>query len=157
MKLDSEKRARLAKLIRLLGSDNAGEVAAAAHKLQAVLRSSGGDLHDLAALLEDEQLAGLHDRTGQAGWTHDAPGPPPPPTPRRQRRHASSFSDREFKIATACIVAVVAVVGIGSMLRGGPGDRESRALLDVLGAGGRVSDGSALKQQLSDDTFVAVK
>jgi tetratricopeptide (TPR) repeat protein len=37
-----------------------------------------------------------------------------------------------------------------------PGDRESRALLDILGAGGRVSEGSALKQQLSDDTFVTV-
>ena len=35
-----------------------------------------------------------------------------------------------------------------------PGDRESRALLDVLGAGGSVSDGSALKQLLADDTFV---
>jgi tetratricopeptide (TPR) repeat protein len=37
-----------------------------------------------------------------------------------------------------------------------PGDRESRALLDVLGAGGTVSDGSALKQLLSDDTFVTM-
>ena len=37
-----------------------------------------------------------------------------------------------------------------------PGDRESRALLDVLGAGGSVSDGSALKQLLADDTFVTM-
>jgi hypothetical protein len=123
MKLDSEKRARLAKLIRLLGSDNAGEVAAAAHKLQAVLRSSGGDLHDLAALLEDEQLAAMHDRSGQAGWTHDAPGPPPPPPPRRQRRHSTFFSDRKFKIVTASILAVVAVAGAGLMMRGSA-DRE---------------------------------
>src|SRR5262245_7279922 len=127
MKLDSEKRARLAKLIRLLGSDNAGEVAAAAHKLQAVLRSSGGDLHDLAALLEDEQLAAMHDRSGQAGWTHDAPGPPPSRPPGRQRRRSTFFSDRKLKSVTACIVAAVAVVGVGLMLRG-PGDRESRAV-----------------------------
>ena len=37
-----------------------------------------------------------------------------------------------------------------------PGDRESRALLEVLGAGGAVSESSALKQQLADDTFVTV-
>lgn len=37
-----------------------------------------------------------------------------------------------------------------------PGDRESRALLEVLGAGGTVPEGSALKQQLADDTFVTV-
>ena len=37
-----------------------------------------------------------------------------------------------------------------------PGDRESRALLEVLGAGGTVPEGSALKQQLTDDTFVTV-
>ena len=37
-----------------------------------------------------------------------------------------------------------------------PGDRESRALLDVLGAGGSVSDGSALKQILADDTFATL-
>jgi len=37
-----------------------------------------------------------------------------------------------------------------------PGDRESRALLDVLGAGGSVSDNSALKQLLADDTFVTM-
>jgi tetratricopeptide (TPR) repeat protein len=37
-----------------------------------------------------------------------------------------------------------------------PGDRESRALLDVLGAGGTVSESSALKQLLSDDTFVTM-
>lgn len=37
-----------------------------------------------------------------------------------------------------------------------PGDRESRTLLDVLGAGGTVSDSSALKQLLADDTFVTM-
>lgn len=37
-----------------------------------------------------------------------------------------------------------------------PGDKESRALLDVLGAGGSVSEDSALKQQLTDDTFVTM-
>lgn len=37
-----------------------------------------------------------------------------------------------------------------------PGDRESRALLDVLGAGGAVPDGSVLKQLLADDTFATL-
>jgi hypothetical protein len=127
MKLDSDKRARLAKLIRLLGSDNAGEVAAAAHKLQEVLRSSGADLHDLAALLEDEQIAAMHGRSGQAGWTHDAPGPPPSSaSPRsRRQRHWSFSSGGKLKIISVCIVAVVAVVGaVWMTLR--PGEHERR-------------------------------
>jgi tetratricopeptide (TPR) repeat protein len=37
-----------------------------------------------------------------------------------------------------------------------PGDRESRALLDVLGAGGAVPESSALKQLLTDDTFATL-
>jgi hypothetical protein len=124
MKLDSEKRARLAKLIRLLGSDNAGEVAAAAHKLQEVLRSSGADLHDLAAIVEDEQIAAMHGRSGQAGWTHDAPGPPPSAPPRRRRQSSLSGGGR-LKTIALCIVAVVAVVGAVLMMRG-PNDREPR-------------------------------
>jgi hypothetical protein len=127
MKLDSDKRARLAKLIRLLGSDNAGEVAAAAHKLQEVLRSSGADLHDLAALLEDEQIAAMHGRSGQAGWTHDAPGPPPSSaSPRsRRQRHWSFSSGGKLKIISVCTVAVVAVVGaVWMTLR--PGEHERR-------------------------------
>ncbi len=125
MKLDSEKRARLAKLIRLLGSDNAGEVAAAAHKLQEVLRSSGADLHDLAALLEDEQIAAMHGRSGQAGWTHDAPGPPPASPPPRHQRHSSFSGGGKPKTITACIVAVLAVVGAVLIMRG-PGDPGSQ-------------------------------
>jgi tetratricopeptide (TPR) repeat protein len=34
-----------------------------------------------------------------------------------------------------------------------PGDRESRAFLDVLGAGGAVPEGSALRHLLADDTY----
>src|SRR5262245_20519765 len=119
MKLDSEKRARLAKLIRLLGSDNAGEVAAAAHKLQEVLRSSGADLHDLAALLEDEQIAAKHGRSGQAGWTYDAPGPPPPSASARSRHqhHRSISGGGKLKIISVCIIAVVAAVGVVWMTR----------------------------------------
>jgi tetratricopeptide (TPR) repeat protein len=37
-----------------------------------------------------------------------------------------------------------------------PGDRESRALLDVLGAGGVVPESSALKHLLADDTFATL-
>ncbi len=127
MKLDSDKRARLAKLIRLLGSDNAGEVAAAAHKLQEVLRSSGADLHDLAALLEDEQIAAMQGRSDQAGWTHDAPGPQPSSaSPRsRRQRHRSFSGGGKLKILSVCIVAVAVVVGAVWMTRG-PGDHEPR-------------------------------
>src|SRR6478736_4430438 len=49
-----------------------------------------------------------------------------------------------------------AVAHLEQAVRLDPGDRESRALLDVLGAGGSVSDGSALKQLLADDTFVTM-
>jgi tetratricopeptide (TPR) repeat protein len=53
--------------------------------------------------------------------------------------------------------ALAAAVGhLEQAVRLDPGDRESRALLDVLGAGGSVSDGSALKQLLADDTFVTM-
>lgn len=50
----------------------------------------------------------------------------------------------------------LAVGHLEQAVRLDPGDRESRALLDVLGAGGSVSDGSALKQLLVDDTFVTM-
>jgi hypothetical protein len=121
MKLDSDKRARIAKLIRLLGSDNAGEVAAAAHKLQEVLRSSGADLHDLAALLEDEQIAAMSGRSDQAGWTHDAPGPPPSSPARRRRRAFSPTA--ALKAMTMGIVAAVGVIGSLWMIYG----RDDRA------------------------------
>lgn len=49
-----------------------------------------------------------------------------------------------------------AVSHLEQAVRLDPGDRESRALLDVLGAGGSVSDGSALKQILADDTFATL-
>src|SRR5215470_279279 len=49
-----------------------------------------------------------------------------------------------------------AVSHLEQAVRLDPGDRESRALLDVLGPGGSVSDGSALKQILADDTFATL-
>jgi hypothetical protein len=109
MKLGSETRTRLAKLIRLLGSDNAGEVAAAAHKLQEVLRSSGADLHDLAALLEEERIDDHGRRAGNAGWSQGPPRPPPP-QPRQSER---PFPHRASKLnaVAVCIVVIVALVG----------------------------------------------
>jgi hypothetical protein len=64
---------KLAKLIRLLGSNRDGEVIAAARALQRTLEASGKDLHDLA----DAVTAGLR--------------PPPPP---RQRSLAPPEPDR---------------------------------------------------------------
>lgn len=49
-----------------------------------------------------------------------------------------------------------AVAHLEQAVRLDPGDRESRAVLEVLGAGGTVPEGSALKQQLTDDTFVTI-
>jgi tetratricopeptide (TPR) repeat protein len=49
-----------------------------------------------------------------------------------------------------------AVQHLEQAVRLDPGDRESRALLDVLGAGGTVPEGSALRQLLSDDTFATL-
>lgn len=49
-----------------------------------------------------------------------------------------------------------AVAHLEHAVRLDPGDRESRALLDVLGAGGTVPEGSALKQLLTDDTFATL-
>ena len=49
-----------------------------------------------------------------------------------------------------------AVQHLEQAVRLDPGDRESRALLDVLGAGGAVPEGSALKQLLADDTFATL-
>ena len=49
-----------------------------------------------------------------------------------------------------------AVSHLEQAVRLDPGDRDSRALLDVLGAGGSVSDGSALKHILADDTFATL-
>ena len=118
MKLTSDTRARLAKLIRLLGSDNAGEVAAAAHKLQAVLRSSGADLHDLAALLEEERMAD----PGVAGEPGSPPGSPPPPPqsrpPRRKSPGRASRGSGKLTIAAACILTIGAFVGATLAVRG---------------------------------------
>ena len=112
MKLTSDTRARLAKLIRLLGSDNAGEVAAAAHKLQAVLRSSGADLHDLAALLEEERMADPGSPPGS---------PPPPPQSRQPRRNSPGRAKRgsgKLTLAAACILTIGAFVGATLAVRG---------------------------------------
>ena len=49
-----------------------------------------------------------------------------------------------------------AVAHLEHAVRLDPGDRESRALLDVLGAGGTIAEGSALKQLLTDDTFATL-
>jgi hypothetical protein len=118
LKLTSDTRARLAKLIRLLGSDNAGEVAAAAHKLQAVLRSSGADLHDLAALLEEERMAD----PGVAGEPGSPPGSPPPPPqsrpPRRKSPVRASRGGGKLTLAAACILTIGGFVGTTLAVRG---------------------------------------
>ena len=47
----------LAKCIRMLASDNEGQVVAAAHGLINVLRSIGADIHDVAARIEQSNGA----------------------------------------------------------------------------------------------------
>jgi len=120
MKLGSETRTRLAKLIRLLGSDNAGEVAAAAHKLQEVLRSSGADLHDLAALLEDERIDEHGRRAGHAGGSQGPPRPPPrsaSPPPWQSERPLPDSAGK-LKVAAVCIVVIGVLVGAAVTTRG---------------------------------------
>jgi hypothetical protein len=53
--LDIPVAERLAKLIRLLGSDREGEVLAAAAALKRVLKENGSDLHDFADRLTAER------------------------------------------------------------------------------------------------------
>jgi hypothetical protein len=118
LKLTNDTRARLAKLIRLLGSDNAGEVAAAAHKLQEVLRSSGADLHDLAALLEEERVAA----PGAAGHQETSQGRPRPPPasrrPPRRSQHRAKRGTGKLTMAAASILAIGVLVGAALAVRG---------------------------------------
>jgi hypothetical protein len=60
---------KIAKLIRLLDSDQDGEALGAARGLRRVLESEGGSLHDLANWLE-EQLQ----EPGPEGWQEIAEG-----------------------------------------------------------------------------------
>ena len=46
--------ARLGKLIRLLSSDQPGEVAAAAGAINRALKTAGIDIHELAAVVENQ-------------------------------------------------------------------------------------------------------
>jgi hypothetical protein len=63
---------KIAKLLRLLGSDKPGEVVAAAAALKRTLQAGGQDLHDLAYLVE----TGLRPaQQPQLSW-----GPPAPST-----------------------------------------------------------------------------
>ena len=50
--ISTEVAPKLGRLIRLLDSDNDGEALAAARALRRTLRSTGHDLHDLAATIE---------------------------------------------------------------------------------------------------------
>lgn len=62
-------RARLAKMIRMLGSTEMGDVLAAARAMQTTLKANGFDLHDLAD--EIEQTAGAvykPDDRARGGW-----------------------------------------------------------------------------------------
>src|SRR6266481_5004568 len=80
--------------------------------------------------------------------------PDDPATLSAIRRYEERLARDPTSLAFAALAD--AVSHLEHAVRLDPGDRESRALLDVLGAGGSVSDNSALKQLLADDTFVTM-
>jgi hypothetical protein len=87
--LSSSAASRIGQLVRMLGSDQPGEVAAAVTALQRTLRSMGTDLHYLAdvterALIEPPPLAA-----------------PPPPPPRPRPYSETSADNAAAKIAEA--------------------------------------------------------
>lgn len=83
---------RVGQFLRLLGSDQPGEVVAAAGALQRALIGAGVDLHDLAAAVEHSTLAepkraaarkpkkGKSARPRPAEPARRPPQPPPPPS-----------------------------------------------------------------------------
>jgi hypothetical protein len=61
---------KIQKLLKLLSSPNDGEVVAAAHALQRVLRETGSDIHELAARLDGlsrEEMKKLYDAGFEQG------------------------------------------------------------------------------------------
>jgi len=71
--LSSESKTRIAQLIRLLGSDQDGEVLATVHAIKRILQSEKADLHDIAKLIEAKPIQ-----------TPKTPPPPPSrPSPSR--------------------------------------------------------------------------
>ena len=54
-----ETRSKLAQLVRLLSSDQPGEIVAAARAIGRTLRAVGKDFHDLAALIENPSMGEL--------------------------------------------------------------------------------------------------
>ena len=71
--------ARIGKLIRLLSSDQPGEVAAAAGAFNRALKSAGIDIHALAAVVENQI---------------DAPLVPRQPTTKRPSHHAKAPTNK---------------------------------------------------------------
>lgn len=71
MPLDDATRAKLGKIMRMLGSDHAGERAAAAAKADALLRAAGTTWAEIAQMMS----VILSAKTG----AHNAYSPPPPP------------------------------------------------------------------------------
>jgi hypothetical protein len=72
-----ETRQKLAKTIRLLGSDQPGEVTAAASAIVRTLAGAGATLHDLAEIVE----AGSRQSVFETFEWAPSPPPPPPPVP----------------------------------------------------------------------------
>jgi hypothetical protein len=53
---------RIAKLIRMLSSDNDGVVVATVHAFQKALRNAGTDVHEIARLIEEGSRSGADNR-----------------------------------------------------------------------------------------------
>jgi hypothetical protein len=70
---------KIQKLIRLLSSPNDGEVVAAVHALQRVLREEGGDIHELATRIEglsEAEMKKLYDAGFEQGKKSTAAATP---------------------------------------------------------------------------------
>ena len=81
---------RVGQLIRLLGSDQPGEVVAAVGALRRTLGGVGADLHDLAATVERPAAAAPEPKPRKARKARarpaEAPRRPSPPPPREPHR-----------------------------------------------------------------------
>jgi hypothetical protein len=101
--IDTDK---IGKLIRMLGSDKAGEQLATVEALQRYLRASGSDFHDIAAIVQ-AGLRPAHGKALQRSW-----GPPAPRGDDWQEmcwyahfhRHQLHREDREY--VADCLLGV---------------------------------------------------
>jgi hypothetical protein len=96
--LPAKAALRVGQLVRMLGSDQPNEVAAAASALQRQLGAFGTDLHYLAQLVELHLQPKPPKKAKKKPPPRPAPAPPPPPPPRPAPPPRSSPGDEEIII-----------------------------------------------------------